>query len=148
MSDDDGIVLDVTYPHPIERVWQAITDSEALATWLMPNDFVPRVGHTFTFERRADGGWVGTVHCEVVTLEPPRRLAYTWQGGNLPTTLVTFSLTPEDGGTHLRLEHTGFAAGGNAALTVRDMLASGWNSKVLRERLPALLDSMAAEAVS
>lgn len=144
---EDAIVLEVTYPHRIERVWRAVTDRDALAAWLMPNDFEPRIGHRFTFHRRAEGGWSGTVYCEVVTVEPPYRVAYTWQGGNLPETLVTFSLTPENDGTRLRLEHSGFAAGGPAGLTVRDILASGWNSKVLRERLPALLDAMSSETV-
>jgi uncharacterized protein YndB with AHSA1/START domain len=35
------IDLTVTYPHPIDRVWAALTSSEALAAWLMPNDFQP-----------------------------------------------------------------------------------------------------------
>lgn len=143
---DDAIVVEATYPHPIERVWRAITNSDAIAAWLMPNDFEPRTGHRFTFRQAPGRGWSGVVECEVVALEPPHRLAYTWRGGNLPVTLVTFSLTPENGGTRLRLEHSGFAAGGRAGLTIRDILASGWNSKVLRERLPALLDSMAAES--
>lgn len=145
---DDSIVLEVTYPHPIERVWRVLTDSDALAEWLMPNDFAPRVGHQFTFRRRADGGWAGTVQCEVVVVEPPRRLEYTWQGGNLPTTLVAFHLTSVAEGTRLRLEHSGFAAGGGPGLTIRDILASGWNSKIMRERLPALLDRIAAEDVT
>lgn len=143
----DAIVLEVTYPHPIERVWRALTDSDALAAWLMPNDFAPRVGHRFTFRTEPGQAWSGIVQCEVITLEPPQRLAFTWQGGTLPTTLVTFSLTPDEGRTLLRLEHSGFAAGGRPALTVRDILASGWGSKILQQRLPALLDSMAAETV-
>ena len=55
--------------------------------------------------------------------------------------LVTFSLQPAEGGTNLRLEHTGFASAGQAGLTIRDMLGKGWNSRVLREKLPALLNS-------
>src|SRR5580692_3749913 len=42
----------VVYRHPIERVWAALTSSEALAAWLMPNDFVPEVGHRFTLRTR------------------------------------------------------------------------------------------------
>ena len=143
---DDAIVLEVTYPHPIERVWRALTDSGALAAWLMPNDFQPRVGHHFTFRSEPQEGWSGVVHCEVVTLEPPHRVAYTWNGGDGSLdTLVTFSLSPENGGTRLRLEHTGFASGGPAGITIRDILASGWDSHLLRQQLPALLARMAAE---
>src|SRR5690349_15412164 len=35
------IDLSASYPFPPERVWAALTSSEALATWLMPNDFAP-----------------------------------------------------------------------------------------------------------
>ena len=34
----------VVYPHSIERVWRALTCRDALAQWLMPNDFEPVVG--------------------------------------------------------------------------------------------------------
>ncbi len=41
--------------------------------------------------------------------------------------------------------HSGFAAGGPPALSVRDILASGWGIALLRERLPALLDALRSE---
>jgi uncharacterized protein YndB with AHSA1/START domain len=80
-------------------------------------------------------------------LEPPHRLAYTWASSHpdAPPTLVTFTLEVIADGTRLRLEHSGFAAGGSAGLTIRDILASGWGRKLLRENLPALLDQMAHE---
>lgn len=143
----DAIRLEITYPHPIARVWQALTDSAALARWLMPNDFAPVVGHQFTFREVNPRGWRGVVDCRVVALDPPRRVAYTWQGApGLPETLVAFTLTEADGGTRLRLEHSGFAAGGPAGITIRDILAQGWDSNLLRETLPALLDQLATEA--
>jgi uncharacterized protein YndB with AHSA1/START domain len=73
--------LEATYPHPQERVWQAITDSRALAAWLMPNDFEPVVGHRFTFRTEPAPGFDGIVHCEVLRVEPPRLLSFTWKGG-------------------------------------------------------------------
>lgn len=134
----DSIVIEMFYPHPVIDVWAALTSSEALAAWLMPNDFEPRVGHRFTFRTTPDSNWNGIVNCEVVALDRPRRVAYTWQGNGLDT-LVTFSIEPVEGGTKLRLEHAGFEKGGSVGLTVRDLLASGWNSRILRERLPAFL---------
>ncbi len=86
------------------------------------------------------------MHCRVVALDEPHRVAYTWAGGPpLPETLVTFTLEPSETGTRLRLVHSGFAAGGPPALSVRDILASGWGSTLLRERLPALLDALRSE---
>jgi uncharacterized protein YndB with AHSA1/START domain/predicted enzyme related to lactoylglutathione lyase len=145
MTTDDAIIIEITYPHPIERVWRALTDADALAHWLMPNDFVPQVGHRFMFRSQPQEGWDGTVACEVTQLDAPHTVAYSWQGGGLPATLVTFTLTPQEHGTLLRMEHSGFAAGGTPALTVREILASGWGSKLLHEQFPQLLDRMARE---
>ena len=141
----DAVVVEVVYAHPIERVWRALTDPKALGTWLMPNDFAPRVGHRFTFRTEPGQEWNGTVECEVTRVVEPTTLAYTWQGGNLPVTLVTYTLAAVTGGTRLRLVHSGFAAGGAAALRVRDLLSQGWASKVLREKLPALLERLARD---
>lgn len=144
----DAIVHEVVYPHPVWKVWRALTDSAALAEWLMPNDFQPRLGHRFTFRRDQGNDWKGVVDCEVVEIIEPRRLAYTWLGRGLefPMTLVTFVLEPVENGTRLRLEHTGFAAGGPKFLSIRDILDSGWGSNVLRRRLPELLDQWSEQS--
>jgi uncharacterized protein YndB with AHSA1/START domain len=142
----DSIVIDMFYPHPVQQVWDALTSSDALEAWLIPNDFEPRVGHRFTFRTTPDHQWDGVVHCEVVALDKLQRIAYSWHNGMLAT-LVTFTIEPAEGGTHLRLEHSGFASSGKAGLTIRDMLASGWNSRVLRERLPAFLNQQADKSV-
>ena len=49
-----------------------------------------------------------------------------------------------EGGTRLRLVHSGFAQGGPAAQAIRDLLSSGWDSALLCTRLPAMLDALAA----
>jgi uncharacterized protein YndB with AHSA1/START domain len=142
---DDAIVHEVVYAHPPGRVWCALTDSAALADWLMPNDFQPRVGHRFTFRTEPQPGFSGIVRCEVLELSEPKRIAWSWQGDPpMPVTTVTFTLEPAGDGTRLRLEHTGFAAGGELGLTLRDLLGQGWGSKLLRETLPALLGRLAA----
>ena len=141
---DDSIVIDIFYPYPVGRVWDALVNSESLAVWLMPNDFLPTVGHRFTFKPSEQQGWRGLIECEVMAVEDQKRISYTWN--NAPShleTLLTFSLEPADGGTNLRLEHTGFASAGKAGLSIRDMLGQGWNSRVLREKLPAFLSLQA-----
>ncbi len=140
MVERDRIVYDILYPHPIWTVWRALTTPEALAEWLMPNDFVARVGHRFTFRTKPEADWNGIVHCEVVELDAPHRIAYTWQGSPLPVTLVTFTLEAVGQQTRLHLEHSGFAAGGARGLSIRDLLDSGWGSHILRRALPELLD--------
>ncbi len=102
------VMQNIVYPHPPRRVWAALTESKALAQWLLPNNFEPRVGHRFTFrgetQNRPDG-WSNTVECEVVEVEPLHRLAYTWSAHpGLPEMLISFTLEAIKGGTRLRLE--------------------------------------------
>ena len=131
--------FEFVYPHPPEKVWRALTDSKAIAQWLMENTFEPRLGQKFQFRTKPAPGFDGIVNCEVTELDPPRRLAYTWKGWPIDT-LVTFTLEAVAEGTRLRLEHTGFR--GVKALMVSLIMGSGWKSKILRVHLPALLARM------
>ena len=74
------IVIEKLLPHPRELVWRALTDSRLLGNWLMENDFEPKLHHAFTFQMKPQRGWDGLTHCEVIELEPPRRIAYTYRG--------------------------------------------------------------------
>ena len=134
------IALEVEYPYPIESVWAVLTDSR----WLMETpDFVPRLGHKFQFRSKPQGSWNGIVDCEVVELEPPRRLAFLWKGGGaggdkLGCTKVTFTLASTSSGTRLNLEHGLFEGGGNWFLA-RFILGPGWK-RMLRKRVLESLD--------
>ncbi len=103
--------LDTFYPHPPERVWSALTDPNALSCWLLPTTFQPCLGSRFTFLHKAGHGKRRRVHCQVVELTAPHRLAYTWQAEdeNVPT-LVAWTLEPTDAGTRVTLEHIGPAS--------------------------------------
>ena len=132
------------YSHPVERVWAALTSSSALAAWLMPNDFEPVVGHHFSLRTRPAPGFDGIVHCQVVEMEPPSRMVWTWAGGTIDTT-VTFTLEAVDGGTRLRMRQVGFH--GLGAQLTRRILASGY-PRILRQLLPAYLDREAVSGAS
>lgn len=106
-----------TFPQPPEAVWEYLTNSELLAQWLMPNDFKPTVGHRFQFgaEPKLKFGFDGRIYCEVLEIVPYKKLVYSWKGGlskQRPSldSIVTWILTPTDGGTILILEHKGFKA--------------------------------------
>src|ERR1700687_2319737 len=73
------LFFDEFYPHPCDDVWRALTDPTALSTWMMPNDFEPHVGRRFSFKREAlPPNTRGTVECEVLALEPPSRMVWSW----------------------------------------------------------------------
>lgn len=139
------IALEQTYLYPPERVWRALTDSAALADWLLPNDFEPRVGHKFQFRSKPMPGWRGFVECEVIEVVAPRRLAYTWLGEPAwqEPTVVRWTLEPIEGGTRLRLEHTNLQEPWGRELQA--MLSQGWK-KMLAEKIVRVMEQMESKA--
>lgn len=136
------LLFEVTYPHTPERVWRALTDPKALAAWLMPNDFAPVMGHHFTFRAPPQPWFDGVVRCEVLVVEPPRQLSYSWQGGPMRSpTIVTWTLESVPEGTRVRLVHAGFAGVGGRI--VRLILGNGWRGLLARD-LPGMLNEMQA----
>jgi uncharacterized protein YndB with AHSA1/START domain len=118
------VVVEAEYPYAPERVWRALTDRRALNEWLMENDFEPRLGHRFQFKTRPAPGFDGIVNCEVLELDEPHKLVYSWRGGPIDTK-VTWTLEPTKTGTRLVMQHTGFK--GLKGLMLCKMLGSGWN---------------------
>ncbi|MDB5448235.1 MAG: Activator of Hsp90 ATPase 1 family protein [Phenylobacterium sp.] len=107
-----SLVVERLMPHPPEKVWRALTEQPLVAEWLMQNDFAPAVGHRFTFRATPVPGWSGVTNCQVLEVEPPKRLVYSWGDGTESDsglkTVVTWTLTPEAGGTRVRMEQSGF----------------------------------------
>ena len=108
-----SVVVEREMPHPAEKIWRALTQGPLIEEWLMKNDFQPRVGHRFNFRAEPMPHWNGVTDCEVLTVEPKERLSYSWNAsgeeatGGLKT-VVTWTLTPTKGGTHVRMEQSGF----------------------------------------
>lgn len=137
---------------PREKVFDAFTDEAMLRQWHCPRGL--SVPHSRS-DARAGGQWqlqmlardgtrlaVGGVYREV---KRPERLAYTWawQGENSPMagveTLVEVDLIERDGGTELRLRHSGFPAA-----AASDAHAAGWRSTL--NRLVDQLDARGSAA--
>jgi uncharacterized protein YndB with AHSA1/START domain len=104
-----SVVVEREFPQPPEKLWRALTQPQLIEEWLMKNDFKPVIGHQFKLR----GDWGGVLDCEVLTIEPNKTLAYTWNfehedaAFNLQS-VVTFTLTSTGKGTHLRMEQEGF----------------------------------------
>lgn len=136
------LVFERELQHDCAKVWDALTDANKLAQWLMPNDFVAEVGHRFTFQTKPAPGFDGVVHCEVLELLPRERLVFRWAGGGIDTQ-VTFELEEVGASqTRLRLTHAGFE--GLRARMVAQILKGGWK-KMLERDLPAVLNETEAE---
>jgi len=132
MSERNAIVVEKMLPYAPERIWRTLTGSDLLAKWLMPNDFEPVTGCRFTFKTKPMGDWDGIVHCEVLQCEAPLLLRYSWKGGadsnpdygSRLESDVTWTLTPVEGGTFVRMVHDGFVFPGNRFAF--DAMSSGW----------------------
>lgn len=128
---------EVFYPYAPERVWVALTDPRALAEWLMPNTFEAKVGHRFQF--RYDGGrgcGPGVTSCEVLELDPPRRMVWSWLNHTAVEApmdkapmRIAWTLIPERGGTRLVLDHTGLE---NERWIIGLMMNFGWGHMMKR----------------
>lgn len=136
-----AVTLEFQSKHPPERVWRALTTREAIEKWLMPNDFEPKPGHRFTFRRAPipQLNFDGIAHCEVLVLEPPRRLEFSFKGGPLDT-VVRFRLEPNDAGTRIYFEHAGFDLEDPRQLFSYETMGGGWKS--LGERLEQAVEEL------
>ncbi len=127
------IVVDEVFPHAPTTIWRTLTTGELIGRWLMaPTGFEPVEGKRFTFQTKPAGAWDGVIHCEVLQVIPNQRLAYAWKSGDEANvgygapldSVVTWTLTEVDGGTRLRLVHSGFVTPKNDSAF--NSMSGGW----------------------
>lgn len=108
----DRIEREQVVAAPLARVWDYVTRPEHLGRWFADAgatiDLRPGGALTLTWKRS------GTVKGVVETVDPPHTFAFRWalygdevNPGN--STLVTFTLAPDGGGTRVTVVETGFA---------------------------------------
>jgi uncharacterized protein YndB with AHSA1/START domain len=118
-------------PHPVERVWSALTSPAQLAQWLAPGEIDltlgGRVHLAFT-----DGD--GIIDGRITAIAPPWVLEFTWTDGGDDLGFVRWELMADDGGTRLVLTHTIPASSRPFGLSV----LAGWHQML--ERLEALCE--------
>jgi uncharacterized protein YndB with AHSA1/START domain len=120
-----------------EKVWRALTQPQALKQWIAPDDAfkIPvaeadvRVGGRYHIVMQSSDGEEHDVSGVYRTIEPNRKLVYTWAWKSTPEreSLVTFELRAADGGTELTLKHEQFADE-----EARDKHQHGWTGCLAR----------------
>jgi uncharacterized protein YndB with AHSA1/START domain len=118
------------YPHPIDKVWRAVTTPEHLGAWFpSPVEIDLRVGGAMRFSAFAgEAAATGTVEA----LDPPRMLAFTWGADRL-----TFELAPAAEGTAFALTHSfDDRAGAASFATGWEMCLGGLRQVLAGEPLP------------
>jgi uncharacterized protein YndB with AHSA1/START domain len=134
------------YPQSAAKVWRALTDPALIPLWTStgaggrPEGFAPIAGTKFRLIAAPKPGWNGIVDCEVLEVDEPRLLRYSWTDGNGgETTVVTYRLEPQAGGTRFTYEHTGFTGLGGIFMA---QLLGRVRRKMLTVGLPAVLDDL------
>jgi uncharacterized protein YndB with AHSA1/START domain len=134
------------YPHPSAKVWRALTDPALIPLWTAtgagghPEGFAPVEGTKFQFVAKPRPGWNGVVDCEVLEVDAPSLLRYSWTdsaGGDV--TQVVYRLEPHAGGTRFVYEHTCFTGVGGFFMA---KLLGHVRTKMLRVGLPAVLNDL------
>jgi uncharacterized protein YndB with AHSA1/START domain len=122
---------------PIQKVWEAVATSEGIASWFMPNDFEPKVGHEFTLQSP-----FGPSPCKVLELDPPNRLSFSWD----ESWHVSFELKELEGKTEFTLIHSGWGdpneimtKPGETQSVIRNRMNNGWES-IVKEKLRKVVE--------
>ena len=140
--DQDALITEIHIAAPPERVFSALTDEKQLRIWWNNKDARLK---NFDMEARLAGKWrmstkdtamningVSQFECggEITEFDPPRLLAYTWianwHDNKSRKTLVRWELVAKDGGTLLKVIHSGLAQEGIA----RKDYQGGWPGAV------------------
>ncbi|OYD07460.1 SRPBCC family protein [Paludifilum halophilum] len=127
----------VLFHAPIQKVWEAVSTSEGIVAWFMPNDFKPEVGHKFTLQSP-----FGPSPCKVLELDPPYRLSFSWDSG----WYVSFELKERDGKTEFTLTHSGWGkpdeiipGPSETHSVIRNRMDYGWES-IVNEKLRQVVE--------
>ncbi|WP_106403376.1 SRPBCC domain-containing protein [Actinocorallia populi] len=141
----DVIERVVVLPHPVERVWAALTTAEGLSRWFGSKAEIDlRPGGRAFF--RWDDLEIESV-ATIVVVDPPRRFSFRWGIEGLPKedapqTLVDFTLERTPEGTRLRLVESGFAqAAIDVARSAHRANSQGWDAEL--DDLETYLDAAA-----
>ena len=119
-----------------ERVWQVLTEEGMVEQWLGCMGYRSEIGTIFYMQqdaaKRAGGDTSGATHCELLALDPPRHMVFSWYYPDMPKTEVLITLEAAGTGTRVALVHTGWDQyDGDQIKAIRDALAGGWGSYVL-----------------
>ncbi len=122
--DNDAVVSEIEIAAPPARVFQALIEREQAMQWGAGEAFEvtqwemdARPGGKWRFVSKprsgAGAGQDFDHHGEIIEIDPPRRLEYSWFANWHPDpshrTVVRWDLTPTKTGTHLKLTHSGLA---------------------------------------
>src|ERR1700744_1463423 len=114
MDATRSVAIEREMSYPPEKIWRALTEGTLSKEWLMDNHFQPVAGHSFKVRFTPVPNWDAVINSQVLIVEPNKKLSYGWGTMGMES-VVTWTLTPTDAGTHVRMEHSGFGSDQDAA---------------------------------
>lgn len=141
-TSEPPIIIEQTFPCPLEKVWRAITDPAQMRQWYFEQlpDFQPVLGFKTRFdvegpERTFPHVW------EITEVVPGEKIVYNWHYEEYTgDSEVTFELQAQGDTTRLRLTHTVLADfPDHIPEFARESGVQGWTF-LITERLAAFLE--------
>ena len=115
----------VIFEAPIQKVWDMVSKSEGIATWFMPNDFEPEIGHEFHVQSP-----FGPSPCKVLEVDEPNKISFSWDTDGW---VVSFLLKDLGEKTEFTLIHGGWKSpeavlpkANQKSSVIRERMDSGW----------------------
>jgi uncharacterized protein YndB with AHSA1/START domain len=142
MKNNEDVIVEQTYNKPAEKVWDAITNSKVMKSWLFKEieSFKPEVGFKTQFNIREKG--TNYMHVWKITdVKPGKKLEYEWTFKGIPgDSYVKWELFPDKNKTKLKLTHKGIDSfpKDNPDLSIKSFL-EGWSS-LLKKNLKEYLE--------
>ena len=151
--EDGKLVVTRTYDAPRELVFEAWVETSKVQQWwgceqcvAVRSEVEPKVGGAYNHHMTIEGAGEVPSFATLVEFDPPVRLAYE---STLPTDSgvkmkVTVDFTEVEGGTHVRLEHSGIPdTQVDGGFELRDIVRGGWSAAFHK-----LANFLAAESLS
>lgn len=135
------IIIERTFHLPAKKVWEAISNRDQMKQWYFDLEaFIPEKGFSFSFMGGPDGRQYKHL-CTITDAVTEKKLSYSWRyEGYEGNSEVTFELFPEEGGTKLRLTHTGLGSFPPNPDFARQNFVDGWTYIILTS-LPGYLEA-------
>jgi uncharacterized protein YndB with AHSA1/START domain len=143
------IQFEIEINAPPEKVWGNLASLEGMNEWFSKKlVFEFHQGGRFQMEVSIPGDGDFTFYGEVIKIDPPHELAFTWtehEKGKTPwpiATLVSFKLRPKGNSTVVSLTHTGFEKlEGELARTEYEGHIEGWERAETLKELKAAVEA-------
>jgi uncharacterized protein YndB with AHSA1/START domain len=133
---------------PLAKVWSAVTEPTLISRWFGQADFD---GSAAGAQGTLSWDDYGSIPVRIEAVDAPRSITYRWSNddalGKLPaevddrnSTVFTFTLEPDAGGTRLSVVETGFENTSDPSANLESH-RGGWDSEL--DELVDLLESAA-----